>query len=190
MTVLVGSSSASQTSSIWLRSWMAPTGQTAAHWPHCTQTTSLRSWANAGPISVAKPRPWANRPPTSWTSLHTVTQRRQATHLPVSRMSAGVLSSIILKVFSPSYRRSPMPRSLASVRSSQSADRPQTWQSPSCSESSSSTTIWRPSRTLPVLVLTTMPSVAGWLHEATRVRAPSTSTRQTRQAPMDWTSSR
>ena len=101
-TVLVGSSSASQTSSIWLRSWMAPTGQTAAHWPHCTQTTSLRFWANAGPISVAKPRPWANRPPTSWTSLHTVTQRRQATHLPVSRMSAGVLSSIILKVLAPS----------------------------------------------------------------------------------------
>ena len=81
---------------------MAPTGQTAAHWPHCTQTTSLRFCANAGPMRVAKPRPWANRPPTSWTSLHTVTQRRQAMHLPVSRMSAGVLSSIILKVFSPS----------------------------------------------------------------------------------------
>jgi hypothetical protein len=33
--------------------------------------------------------------------LHTVTHRRQEMHLPVSRMSAGVLSSIILKVFSP-----------------------------------------------------------------------------------------
>ena len=36
---------------------MAPTGQTAAHWPHCTQTTSLRLLAKAGPMSVAKPRP-------------------------------------------------------------------------------------------------------------------------------------
>ena len=55
----------------------------------------------------------------------------------VSRMSAGVLSSIILKVFSPSYRRSPIPRSLASMRNSQSAERPQIWQPPSCSESTS-----------------------------------------------------
>ena len=35
-----------------------------------------------------------------------------------------------------------------------------------------------------------LPEVAGWLQEATSVRAPSTSTRQTRQAPMDCTSSR
>ena len=41
-----------------------------------------------------------------------------------------------------------------------------------------------------VLVWTTMPSVAGWTQEATRVVAPSTSTRQTRQAPMACTSSR
>ncbi len=52
-------------------------------------------------MSVAKPRPWAKRPPTCWTSLQTVTQRRQEMHLPVSRTSAGVLSSIILNVFSP-----------------------------------------------------------------------------------------
>ena len=101
MTVLVGSSSASHTSSIWLRSWMAPTGHTAAHWPHWTQTTSLRFCEKAGPMRVANPRPWANRPPTSWISLHTVTQRRQAMHLPVSLMRAGVLSSTILNVFSP-----------------------------------------------------------------------------------------
>ena len=83
-----------------------------------------------------------------------------------------------------------MPRSLARLRSSQSAERPQTWQSPSCSERSSSTTIWRPSRTAAELVFTTMPSAAGCEQEATSVRAPSTSTRHTRQAPMDWTSSR
>jgi len=83
-----------------------------------------------------------------------------------------------------------MPSSSASVRSSQSALRGQTLQSPSCSLRSSSTTVRRPARTLPVFVFTTMPSVAGWVHDATRVRAPSTSTRQTRQAPIAWTSSR
>ena len=81
---------------------MAPTGQTAAHWPHCTQTTSLRFVAKAGPITVAKPRFWGNRAPTSCISLQTVTQRRHLMHLPVSRTSAGVLSSIVLRVFSPS----------------------------------------------------------------------------------------
>ena len=54
MTCLSGSSSAFQTSSIWSCSVMAPTGQTAAHWPHCTQTTSLRSWLKAGPITVVE----------------------------------------------------------------------------------------------------------------------------------------
>ena len=39
-----------------------------------------------------------------------------------------------------------MPRSRASVRSSQSALRAQVWQLPSCSERSSSTTVWRPLR--------------------------------------------
>ncbi len=102
ITVFVGSSSASQTWSIWLRSWMAPTGHTAAHWPHCTHTTSDRFCAKAGPISVVKPRPCAKMLPTSCTWLQTVTQRRQEMHLPESRTSAGVLSSIILKVFSPS----------------------------------------------------------------------------------------
>ena len=81
---------------------IAPTGQTAAHWPHCTQVTSERSEANAGPITVVKPRPCGNRAPTPWVSLHTVTQRRHMMHLPLSRMSAGVESSIVLVVFSPS----------------------------------------------------------------------------------------
>ena len=69
---------------------MAPTGQTAAHWPHCTQTTSARSMANAGPMTVLKPRFCGNRAPTPWIWLQTVTHRRQDTHLPVSRTRAGV----------------------------------------------------------------------------------------------------
>ena len=67
-------SSAFQTSSIWSRSVMAPTGQTAAHWPHWTQATVFRSWLNAGPITVSKPRSWGNRAPTccvSMTDAHT-----------------------------------------------------------------------------------------------------------------------
>ena len=101
ITCLLGSSRASHTSSMTLFSVMAPTGQTAAHWPHCTQTTSLRLLAKAGPMTVAKPRPWAKMLPTPWISLHTVTQRRQAMHLPVSRRRAGVEVSTIFLVFSP-----------------------------------------------------------------------------------------
>ena len=102
ITVLAGSSSAAQTSSVWLRSVIAPTGQTAAHWPHCTQTTSLRLLANAGPMTVVKPRPCGKSPPTPWMPLHTVTQRRHMMHLPVLRTRAGVESSTIVLVFSPS----------------------------------------------------------------------------------------
>ena len=87
----------SQTSSIWSRSVMAPTGQTAAHWPHCTQTDVVEVLRRRpGRSRVSKPRSWGNRPPTCWISLHTVTQRRHLMHLPVSRTSAGVLSSIIV----------------------------------------------------------------------------------------------
>ncbi len=85
-----------------LFSMMAPTGHTAAHCPHCTQTTSARSLAKAGPITVVKPRPCGNKPPTPCVSLQTVTQRRHMMHLPLSRMRAGVESSMIRAVFSPS----------------------------------------------------------------------------------------
>ena len=102
ITCFLGSSSAAHTCSTTLFSVMAPTGHTAAHWPHCTQTTSARSMANAGPMTVLKPRFCGNRAPTPWVWLHTVTHRRHDTHLPVSRTSAGVELSIILRVFSPS----------------------------------------------------------------------------------------
>ena len=83
-----------------------------------------------------------------------------------------------------------MPISRAMLRSSQSWLRLQVWQSPSCSDRSSSRTALRALRTRGVLVFTCMPSVAGWEQEATSVRAPSTSTRHTRQAPMVCTPSR
>ena len=37
------------------RSLIAPTGHTAAHCPHCTQTTSESGWENAGPIIGLEP---------------------------------------------------------------------------------------------------------------------------------------
>ncbi len=93
-TCLSGSSSAAHTRSMALFSVMAPTGQTAAHWPHWTHTTSARSPPKAGPMTVAKPRFCGNSAPTPWIWLQTVTQRRHMMHLPVSRMSAGVESSM------------------------------------------------------------------------------------------------
>ena len=62
-TCLPGLSRAVQTSSIWSRSVIAPTGQMAAHCPHCTQVTLDRSWLKAGPMTVSKPRFWGNRAP-------------------------------------------------------------------------------------------------------------------------------
>ena len=93
ITVLAGSSSAAHTSSMALRSVMAPTGQIAAHWPHCTQVTPSRSLANAGPITVAKPRPCGNSAPMPCTWLQTVTHRRHLMHFELSRTSPGVLAS-------------------------------------------------------------------------------------------------
>jgi len=166
-----------------LRSVMAPTGQTAAHWPHCTQVTPSRSLANAGPITVAKPRPCGNSAPMPCTWLQTVTHRRHLMHLELSRTSPGVLSSRLGAARAPAKATVRMPMSLASFRSSQSSLRSQVWQSPSCSDSSSSTTCLRAARALGLLTCTTWPSVQGVEHAATSVRAPSTSTRHTRHAP-------
>ena len=93
---------ASHTSSIWSFSVMAPTGQTAAHWPHCTQATVARLRLNAGPMTVSKPRFCGNSAPTFCISTQTLTQRRHLMHLPLSRTRAGVEASIRLRVFSPS----------------------------------------------------------------------------------------
>ena len=105
-------------------------------------------------------------------------------HLAVSRMRAGVLSSVMRLLFMPGYVTLRMPRSLATACSSQSTLRSQTWQSPSWSERISSTTVFRASRTRAVFVCTFMPSQAGVEQEAISAFAPSTSTRHTRQAPM------
>ena len=80
-----------------------------------------------------------------------------------------------------------MPRSLATACSSQSTLRSQIWQSPWWSERISSTTVFRAARTRAELVCTFIPSHAGVEQAAMSVFAPSTSTRQTRQAPMAWT---
>ena len=75
-------------------------------------------------------------------------------HLPVSRTRAGVLASIRLAGLlarRSAARGCPARRPAPAARSPRL--RSQVWQSPSCSESSSSTTVRRASRTLPVLVL-------------------------------------
>ena len=93
-TCFFGSSRAAHTRSMLSRSLMAPTGHTAEHCPHCTHTTSASSEVKAGPITELKPRPCGKMAATPWVWPHTVTQRRQEMHLPVSRTSAGVLASV------------------------------------------------------------------------------------------------
>ncbi len=100
-TVFFGSSIAAQTLSISSASLIAPTGQTAAHCPHCTHTTSDRFEANAGPMTDWKPRFCGNMAATPCVWPHTVTQRRQRMHLPVSRTSAGVLASTVRALLAP-----------------------------------------------------------------------------------------
>ena len=92
-TVLDGSSMAAHTFAISSFSLIAPTGHTAAHWPHCTQTTSERFDEKAGPITLLNPRPCGKMAATPWVWPHTVTQRLQEMHLAVSRTRAGVLAS-------------------------------------------------------------------------------------------------
>ena len=101
-TVFFGSSRAAQTLPISSRSLIAPTGHTAAHCPHWTQTTSERFWENAGPITEVNPLPCGKIAPTPWVWLHTATHRRQEMHFAVSRTSAGVLSSVMRPLFEPS----------------------------------------------------------------------------------------
>jgi hypothetical protein len=110
-------------------------------------------------------------------------QRRHMMHFEESRSRAGVLTSTSRPCCAPVKRTLRTLRSLATACSSQSPARTQVWHWPLWSESSSSTTVRRASRTFGVLVRTFMPSATGIEQEAASVRAPSTSTRQTRQPP-------
>ena len=83
-----------------------------------------------------------------------------------------------------------MPRSLASVCRVQLPERTQLVHSESCVASSSSMFMRRAARTLGLLVRTTMPSSTVLLHAATSWSMPSTSTTQTRQAPISLRSLR
>ena len=172
---------------------MAPTGQTAAHWPHCTQTTSPRFCAKAGPMTVSKPRFCGNRPPTSCVSPHT---RHAAAALDalagVADQGRACEASILLAGLLARVARSRgCPARAARACSSQSSLRSQVWQSPLCSESSSSTTVC--AAVADAAACWCAPSCPRRRAGSRRRRgcvAPSTSTRQTRQAPMACTSSR
>ncbi|OPZ47157.1 MAG: hypothetical protein BWY92_01842 [Firmicutes bacterium ADurb.BinA052] len=69
---------------------IAPVGQTLAHCPHCTQSTSARFLPNAGPTTASEPRYEKSSTPIFCTSPHTRTQSPQSMHLLGSRTSAGV----------------------------------------------------------------------------------------------------
>ena len=124
---------------------------------------------------------------TPWVWPHTVTHRRQDTHLAVSRTRAGVLASVLRLLFVPVKVTWRMPRSLAMACSSQSTLRSQVWQSPSWSERISSTMVRRASRARGELVCTSIPSDAMVTQDGISVLAPFTSTMHTRQEPMACT---
>ena len=84
-TTFSGSLMASRTLSISSRSWSAPVGQTATHWPQATQGASFRSDSKAHAMCVLKPRCAGAMTATCCTLLHTATQRRQRMHFSLSR---------------------------------------------------------------------------------------------------------
>src|SRR5690606_36592054 len=120
---------------------------------------------------------------TPWTSRQTLTHRPHRMHLDGSRTSDGLDASTAGTAFSRRNRAGPALSRAASRRSSQVSERAQARQSCGCAARISSTTIRRASRTAFEWVQTTIPSLAGQTHAATRVLAPSTSQTQTRHAP-------
>ena len=86
-TCFFGSSMARQTSSDASLACSAPVGQRLMHCPQLMQTTSPSGLSRYVPMRVLSLRPTASSTPTSWTSMHVRTQRRQSTHLSMSRMT-------------------------------------------------------------------------------------------------------
>ena len=86
-TCLVGSSMAAQTSSVGSLARRAPVGQRLMHWPQLMQTTSARGLSRNVAMRVWSERPTASSTPTSCRSMQVRTQRRQSTHLFMSRMT-------------------------------------------------------------------------------------------------------
>ncbi len=100
-TYFSGSSITRQTLSISLTSVIAPTGQTAAHWPQLAQLTSLWGRSKAVVTIESKPRELNCNADTPCISSHTLTQRPQSMHLLGSLFKEGPVSSTGRSLVSP-----------------------------------------------------------------------------------------
>ena len=93
-TCLFGSSMAAQTSSVWSFARRAPVGQRLMHCPQLMQMTSAWGLPMKVETWLACPRLRTSSTPTSWRSMQVRTQRRQSTHLLLSRTSEWLEASI------------------------------------------------------------------------------------------------
>ena len=83
-----GSSMAAQTSSVTSLACRAPVGQRLLHCPQLMQITSASGFSMKVEMRVRLPRSMASSTPTSCRSMQVRMQRRQSTHLLMSRTSA------------------------------------------------------------------------------------------------------
>ena len=147
MTVtLSGSASASSTISVSSRSRRAPVGQCVMHWPQIVQSESLmlRLWDTS--MFVLEPVPSMSQICMSWILSQTCTQRMHLMHLAMSR-TRGKLFGQSASLTSLLYVCFKMPRSFATVCSSQLPERTQVAHRQSCWERISSTMALRDLRT-------------------------------------------
>ena len=161
---------------------MAPTGQTAAHWPQPTQSTSNSPLPKAGDTWERDPRCVNSRTPIPWISEQKRTQSPQRTHLLGSRTRLGLVRSRGFSSTGALKRTSVTPRRSARDWSLQEPLFPQVGQSWLPLARSSSMFVLRSSRTGAVWVFTFIPASGAVVQAVTRPR-PSTSTMQSRQAP-------
>src|SRR5579863_9489496 len=94
MTVFLGSAISSHTGSTSDLGVSAPVGQTLAHWPQFTHSTSPSGLPKAGLTATSCPRCAKSMAPIPWISAHILTQSPHRTHLLGSRTSEGDDSSI------------------------------------------------------------------------------------------------
>ena len=159
------------------------------HWPQSVQST-LRMLAPSATSTVV----WVARlviPQTceAWTLSQTWMQRMQRMHLSLLRMRGKPCGQ------EPwgrmvGYGMPTRPRSFDTSCSEQLPERTQVVQVASCCERSRSTFSRRAHLTLGLLVRTSIPSSTQLLQEATRRSRPLTSTTQTRQEPISFSSLR
>ena len=101
MTCFEGSRIAAQTFSVSSFSARAPVGHTTMHCPQDTHAVSSRGFSKAEAICVSKPLSLAPMTPIPCVSLQAATQRRQRTHLELSRYIWAAESSMGQSILTP-----------------------------------------------------------------------------------------